>query len=117
MAEVLWHYAGRRTRTQYGFGPVIFPYVPICGYKWTHKGGEGQTLNRATVNCDDCLMMMGLDEEVTLPCVIYPTDKQTRIAKKFGEGFTWTCYSCGEILVLRRGKGTHWFWDGVRNAD
>lgn len=44
-------------------------------------------------------------------CANYPTDRQTEKARKrFGEGFTWTCPSCGLVLVLKQGKGTRWYW-------
>lgn len=44
-------------------------------------------------------------------CANWPTDRQTKKARRrFGEGFTWTCPSCGLVLVLRQGKGSRWYW-------
>lgn len=51
-----------------------------------------------------------MSEPLPLRCMNWPTDDQTKRARKFGEGFTWTCPECGEVLVLAQGKGDHWFW-------
>lgn len=49
-----------------------------------------------------------------LKCQGYPTDKQTKKARRFGEGFTWTCVSCKRQFVLTQGKGNTWSWKQVK---
>lgn len=51
-----------------------------------------------------------MDENLGLQCNTYPSDSQTRKAKRFGEGFTWTCPDCFKRFVLKQGKGNYWFW-------
>lgn len=53
-------------------------------------------------------------EPLGLQCSYYPDDKQTKKAKKFGIGFTWTCPRCGQQLALQQGQGDYWFWQDVR---
>jgi hypothetical protein len=43
-------------------------------------------------------------------CACWPSHQQTKRARRFGEGFTWTCPSCGLVLVLEQGKGNSWGW-------
>lgn len=51
-----------------------------------------------------------MSEALDLRCTLWPTDKQEKRARKFGEGFTWTCPECGQVLVLAQGKGSYWYW-------
>lgn len=52
-------------------------------------------------------------EPLAVQCPNSPTDKQDKLAKKFGEGFTWTCYACGEQRVLVEGKRDYFYWERV----
>lgn len=45
-----------------------------------------------------------------LLCANWPTERQTAKARRFGEGFTWTCPTCGLVLIMEQGKGPLWHW-------
>ncbi len=47
---------------------------------------------------------------IELMCQNLPTDRQTRKAKRFGEGFVWKCPLCGDVFVMTQGKGSYWYW-------
>lgn len=52
---------------------------------------------------------------LVLPCINHPSENQTKKAKRFGEGFTWTCYVCGGQKMLVQGKGNSWRWVDVND--
>lgn len=53
--------------------------------------------------------------KLNVKCLNGPSEKQFKKAKRFGEGFTWTCYTCGEQKVLVQGKGDYWRWVNVED--